>query len=98
MVSLIAILSRDRSLDLSAAERVWADSLQINCRNVGGYPYSARGPFGTLHFYSYMVDLVCAALISCPCVISVLVCLTLSQESVGGFYSNKLQIYAGVPP
>ena len=37
----------------------------INCRNVGGYPYSARGPVGTLHFYSYMVDLVCAALIEC---------------------------------
>ena len=38
-----------------------------------------------------------AALISCSCVTSVLACLTLSQESVGGFYSNKLQECGGVP-
>ena len=38
-----------------------------------------------------------AALISCSCVTSVLVCLALSQESVGRFSSNKLQECGGVP-
>ena len=37
-----------------------------------------------------------AALISCSCVTSVLVCLALSQERVGRFSSNKLQESGGV--
>ena len=75
----------------------WAGKGHVRYMSSGGGLRLAGGATQLGLFSVFGAIYRLAALLSCSCVTSVLVCLALPQESVDGFSPNKLQERGGVP-